>query len=200
MNNVCHLLKQIMSLYVYGWMNAAGIRRQKVKSSQHQKQSKIKWNKKKLSLSRRISRKLFISLLVGCLVGFFPPSMERERERILLKSQLLYSYTNFNGFISLWTASSTVLQEQLVFRCKYANTWKLLSCGICEVQRSSLSLSLWASRCTVEHALHICTFTASVGKFHSHRRPVSTYYSYGKCYWISIPNRPELLKKNFNGG
>lgn len=53
-----------MSLYMYGWMNAASIRRQKVKSSQNTK-NKTKQNrmKKKLSLSRRLSQKLFFSLV-----------------------------------------------------------------------------------------------------------------------------------------
>lgn len=71
-----------VSLYAYGWMNAAAaasIRRQKVKSSQHQKQSRNKTARKKTFSFSSVKSKTF-HFIAGWVV-FVQQQEKRARER-----------------------------------------------------------------------------------------------------------------------
>lgn len=158
-----------------GW-----IRRQKVKSSQHQKQNRIKQNKIKKS---RLSRKLFIWFhrwLVGRYF-FFVKYEESDGESIQQNSQLFYlhkfcSIYQLMKFVALCYISS-IRAECLVYRCKYANIL-LENYSHAKSVKYRVIFSLWAWRFTTEHALNIFVHSKPQLKNSTLTYPVSKYMSF----------------------
>lgn len=139
----------------------------KLRAHSTKNEAKTKTAKKNFLFARRLSRKLFISLLVGLYSN--KGERTREIEYSINLNSCVFTYTNFRWIYQLTKCYiSSMLQAWVVFWCKYASYYlKITHLQSWQSTRGSTStafISLLALGFTTKHALHICPFEATVGK------------------------------------